>query len=1030
MKFPLSPFGWTVVALALLPLNAFTQTVLPGAQVGVNYSYQVTTNPPAAVGSVYAADGLPAGLGINSSSGLISGRPAAAGTFDGTVSVTYGSTNNFAVRIVVSAATGTPAITSATSASGAVGMAFTYTVTASNSPTSFNLGLLPPGLSVGGTPTVPTITGTPTTAGSYQVALSGINGSGTGPIAILNITIAAATGTPAITSSTAPAAVAVGGSLSYQITATNSPTSYAAAGLPVGISLNASTGLISGTAAVAGVHPVVITAANAAGSGAPATVNFTIGSVPAITSPLAASGIVGLAFSSAIQASNSPTSFNVGALPAGLTVNAATGLISGTPTAAGVTSVALSANNATGTGSTATLVITISTAPPPPPAVPPIVIAAPTISVQPANQSVAAGGDVTFSVSASGTGLSFQWNFNGSAIAGAQSATYSITGVTSSHAGTYTVRVTNAGGTIASSGAVLTVTAAAAPTITLHPIAQTTSAGGAVTFSVVAAGSGPFTYQWLKDGATVAGATNASLVLSNLTSAAAGSYTVAVSNNAGSTTSNAATLTVGPRAVAGTYVGTFGGGGGTFALHVRSDRTGIFLGYASGARIGLVARNVVVDPNGRFSVAHSAPASTGGQPLEIAGMPIAAAGEYPIEGTIAADGQLSGSVSGLNLAFSAPAAATTGPSAPVAGFYQAGAAGSSAQAFSIVSPAGQIFVLTQAGTMIDAGIGTVGSDGALSVTTAANAAIRGSIAPATATLTMTVTPATGGVTTFVGANDEARADVEKLINISTRSQASSTSALIAGFVITGTETKPVLIRAIGPTLGTAFNVSGALSAAQVEVFRGQTSLAVGTDWGLPASAPAIAATAARVGAFALPAGSRDAALLMSLEPGAYTAVVTGQGSASGVALVEVYDATEGGIPRNQRIINVATRAVAGTAERSLIAGFVIRGSVPQRVLIRGAGPSLAQFGVPDALARPQLSLYSGSTVLAQNAGWSTSTDAAAIADAGIQAGAFAFSLNSQDAALIVNLAPGAYTVEVAGVGGTTGTALVEVYEVR
>jgi hypothetical protein len=190
----------------------------------------------------------------------------------------------------------------------------------------------------------------------------------------------------------------------------------------------------------------------------------------------------------------------------------------------------------------------------------------------------------------------------------------------------------------------------------------------------------------------------------------------------------------------------------------------------------------------------------------------------------------------------------------------------------------------------------------------------------------------------------------------------------------------------------------------------------------------VAATAARVGAFALPARSRDAALVVTLEPGAYTAVVTGQGGASGVALVEAYDATEGAIPRAQRIVNIATRATAGAGENALIAGFVVTGSVPKRVLVRGVGPALAQFGITNALARPQLAISSGSTVIAQNAGWSQSPDASAIASAATRAGAFALAATSVDAAVIVSLAPGAYTAQVTGVGGTTGVALVEVYE--
>lgn len=129
------------------------------------------------------------------------------------------------------------------------------------------------------------------------------------------------------------------------------------------------------------------------------------------------------------------------------------------------------------------------------------------------------------------------------------------------------------------------------------------------------------------------------------------------------------------------------------------------------------------------------------------------------------------------------------------------------------------------------------------------------------------------------------------------------------------------------------------------------------------------------------------------------------------------------------VVNIATRATAGAGDNALIAGFYVSGTVPKRVLVRGIGPALTQFGVGGALARPQLTLAAGQTVVAQNAGLASSPDAAAIAAAAAQVGAFALPANSQDAAILVNLAPGAYTAQVAGAAGTTGVALIEVYEV-
>ena len=658
-------------------------------------------------------------------------------------------------------------------------------------------------------------------------------------------------------------------------------------------------------------------------------------------------------------------------------------------------------------------------------------IAGPTITAQPLPVSVSSGGSATLSVAASGPGpLTYQWRKDGTAIPGATSATLTLSGVTAAQAGNYSVVVTNAGGSVTSGAATLSVgsttVVAVAPVVSTQPISQTASLGGTLTLSVVATGTAPVSYQWSRGGVTIAGATSATLALTNLQASDAAAYTVAVSNAGGTVTSNAATVTLAARSIAGSYFGTFGGNGGTFSLLVRADRTGVFLGFARAAKIALVSRDVVVNSSGRFRV--SATSAAGSSTSSAPGI-AAADPEYIIDGSIATDGAVSGSVSGLNLTLSAPAAAVTGVTAPVAGFYQAGATGASATSYTIIGAAGDAFVITVTGTTADAGKGTVDASGAISGTTDNNARIAGTVQAATAAINVSVTPAAGAAVTFVGANNDARADTERFFNISSRSQTGTAAGtLIVGFVIAGDKPKPVLVRAVGPTLG-SFGVNGALSGARLEVFKGSTSLAVGNDWGAGTTADAIAAAATRVGAFALPANSKDAALLLTLAPGDYSAVVTGQAGATGIGLVEVYDATVGAIPRDQRIVNLSTRAIAGnTSDTILIAGFFVTGSVPKRVLIRGVGPALTQFGVAGALARPSLAVFSGSTVLAQNAGWTTTADTSAITAAAQQSGAFAFAATSQDAALILNLAPGAYTAHISGVAGTTGVALVEVYE--
>jgi hypothetical protein len=166
---------------------------------------------------------------------------------------------------------------------------------------------------------------------------------------------------PVITSATT-ANGTEGTAFSYQITATNTPTSFSATGLAGGLSLNTSTGLISGTPTAAGSSTVTLSATNSAGTGtALLTLTIAAPAVPTITSPATSNGTVGTAFSYEISATNTPSNYGATGLPAGLSVNASTGLISGIPTAAGSTTVTLSATNSTGTG-TAALTLTVASA--------------------------------------------------------------------------------------------------------------------------------------------------------------------------------------------------------------------------------------------------------------------------------------------------------------------------------------------------------------------------------------------------------------------------------------------------------------------------------------------------------------------------------------------------------------------------------------------------------------------------------------------------------------------------------------------
>jgi sugar lactone lactonase YvrE len=270
----------------------------------------------------------------------------------------------------------------------------------------------------------------------------------------------------------------------------------------------------------------------------------------------------------------------------------------------------------------------------------------------------------------------------------------------------------------------------------------------------------------------------------------------------------------------------------------------------------------------------------------------------------------------------------------------------------------------------------------------------------------------------------------QLINVSSRALVGTGESIaIAGFVIDGPAgaTKEVLIRGVGPALA-SFGVTGVLARPTISVVDSNNNVvASNTGWGTNANASDIAAVSAQVGAFALAAGSADSALLANLAPGAYSVELTGVGSTTGVGLAEVYDADTS---EPAALANISTRSQVGTGGNILIAGFVVQGTAPAEVLIRGVGPALGGFGVGGFLAQPELTVFdSSNTAIASNTGWGTAPNPAEIASVASLVGAFAFVQGSADCALLLTLQPGSYSAEVAGINGTTGVGMVEVYQV-
>ncbi|HVU33353.1 MAG TPA: hypothetical protein VHE61_07955, partial [Opitutaceae bacterium] len=297
---------------------------------------------------------------------------------------------------------------------------------------------------------------------------------------------------------------------------------------------------------------------------------------------------------------------------------------------------------------------------------------------------------------------------------------------------------------------------------------------------------------------------------------------------------------------------------------------------------------------------------------------------------------------------------------------------------------------------------------------------------------VTVTSAVGSTTSRFARLVVASPEPGRLINLSARATAGvAGEPLIVGLVVSG-GTRKVLVRAIGPSLRTLFGVDGVLADPRLEVHRsvdGQDQmLAANDNWAAtPEERDSLATTFARVGAFAVPATSRDAAVVADVDGARTFHACAVPASDRGVVLVEVYDAGTGDSPR---LINLSTRNQVGTGDDVLVAGFVVNGNMPKRLLVRGIGPSLASgFGVTDALPDARLELHTTidgrDTIVASNDDW---TDEPGAAEAAASAGAFALPANSKDATLVVTVPAGAYTAIVSGAYGLTGNGLVEIYE--
>jgi hypothetical protein len=248
------------------------------------------------------------------------------------------------------------------------------------------------------------------------------------------------------------------------------------------------------------------------------------------------------------------------------------------------------------------------------------------------------------------------------------------------------------------------------------------------------------------------------------------------------------------------------------------------------------------------------------------------------------------------------------------------------------------------------------------------------------------------------------------MNVSTRGFVQTgENVLIGGVIITGDAPKKVVLRAMGPSLEAA-GVAGALRDPTLRLHDSTGAMIASNDnW---------RSDAANVQASGLaPANDLEAAIVTTLAPGAYTAVLSGADGGSGIALFELYDST----PGNARIGNISTRGNVKPGDDVMIGGFVIGGTQPTQVVVRAVGPSLVPYGISGALMDPKLELFNGNgSRIFTNDNWRSD-------QAGQISATSLAPTDDRESAIIATLQPGGYTAIVSGAQGSTGVGLVEVY---
>ena len=530
------------------------------------------------------------------------------------------------------------------------------------------------------------------------------------------------------------------------------------------------------------------------------------------------------------------------------------------------------------------------------------------------------------------------------------------------------------------------------PVIVSNPSSQTIATGSQLSLAVSISGTANF--QWQLNGVDISGATQSLLTIAPATSANAGTYTCVVSNSAGSVTSSPAVVTV----VSAPVI-------------VSSPPPTQSVAIGSNVTLSVLASGSTT-PNYQWQFNGVSIFGATTSTLALNSVTAANSGSYTcIVSNIA--GSVSTIPSVLSVLANAPAILSNPTS-------QSATLGSTI-VFSVSAT-------SNASLTYQWNLNGVAIAGA----TSSSCIVKADSTSKAGNYTCVVTNSGGSVTTSPAVLSLVTTSKPgRLVNLSVLTMdGPGAQMLTLGFVNGGAGTagsQTLLVRASGPTL-TGFSVANVLADPTLALYQGSSVLVSNDNWGSTAlNITAVTAADTATGAFPFSStSSLDSAVVQSLASGSYTVQVVGNGSGVGKTLAEVYDDTASYTSTSPRLVNLSCRQLVPTGGM-LTAGFVISGDTSKTVLIRASGPTLTTYGVTGVMPDPQINVYSGSTVIASNAGWAGDASIATIAST---IGAFPYaSSTSKDSAVLITLAPGSYTAQASSSSGTAGTTIVEVYEV-